>query len=66
MHQFLSPLKLKYGYCAWCNKRSPHICLRCSYCYSCHPHMESVERKKAPAYINMNHLTDIETIPLSC
>jgi hypothetical protein len=34
-------------------------------CYSCHPKAESVERKRVPANINMNRLTDIENLPLS-
>lgn len=65
MHEFLSPLKLKYGHCQWCDKRSPHICFRCGYCYSCHPKVESLEQKRVPANINMNELTDIENLPLS-
>jgi hypothetical protein len=65
MHEFLSPLKLKYSHCRWCDKRSPHICFRCGFCYSCHPKMESIERRKVPANINMNRLIDIENLPLS-
>jgi len=65
MHEFLSPLKLKYGRCRWCDKRSPHICFRCVYCYSCHPEMESIERSKVPTNIDMIRLTDIENLPLS-
>lgn len=65
MHEFLSPLKQKYGHCRWCDKRSPHICLRCGYCYSCHPKVEAIEGKRVPANINMNRLADIENLPLS-
>lgn len=65
MHEFLSPLQLKYTQCRWCKKRSPHICFRCGSCYSCHAKVESIERKKVPAKIDMNQLTDIENLPLS-
>ena len=65
MHEFLSPLKHEYGHCRWCDKRSPYICFRCGYCYSCHPHVESMERKKVSANINMNRLTDIERLSLA-
>lgn len=65
MHEFLSPLKQRYGECRWCGKRSAHICTKCGYCYSCHPVAERIESKKVPANVNMNRLTDIENLPLS-
>lgn len=65
MHEFLSPLKPEYNQCRWYDKSSPHICFRCGYCYTCRPKVESPERKKVPANINMNRLTDIESLPLS-
>jgi hypothetical protein len=65
MHEFLSPLEPRYRQCRWCDKRSPHICSRCGSCYSCHPKVESVERKRVPANISMDQLTDIENLPLS-
>jgi hypothetical protein len=39
--------------------------VKCGYCYLCHPKAEESERKKVPANINMNRLTDIENLPLS-
>ena len=64
MHEFLAPLKSKYGECKWCGKRSAHICFRCGCCYSCHPKMEEIEQRKVPASAAVN-LTDIENLPLS-
>jgi len=65
MHEFLSSLKPQYGHCRWCDKRPTHICFQCGYCYSCHQKVESIERRKVPANINMSRLTDIESLPLS-
>lgn len=65
MHKFLSPLELRYKQCRWCDKRSPHICFQCGSCYFCHPKVENIERKRVPANINLNRLTDIENLSLS-
>ena len=51
MHEFLAEYNNSGSYheCKACNKRTPHICLKCNYCYSCHPmieRMEKEERKK--------------------
>jgi hypothetical protein len=65
MHEYLSPLKHRYSQCRWCSKRSAHICIKCGYCYLCHPKAEEIESKMVPANINMNRLTDIENLHLS-
>lgn len=46
MHEYLAPLKERHAECKWCGKRSPHICMRCGYCYSCHPISEEVEKRR--------------------
>jgi hypothetical protein len=46
MHEYLAPLKERHAECKWCGKRSPHICMRCGYCYSCHPISEQVEKRR--------------------
>ncbi|HEU4984941.1 MAG TPA: hypothetical protein VFT58_04825 [Nitrososphaera sp.] len=40
MHEYLSPLKPQYSECKWCGKRTAYLCIRCNYCYSCHPVIE--------------------------
>jgi len=65
VHEFLSPLKHRYGQCRWCGKPATHICIKCGYCYLCHPKIEKIEKKRVPANINMSRLTDIENLPLS-
>jgi hypothetical protein len=44
MHEYLSPLKPRYSECKWCGKRTAYSCIRCNYCYSCHPAIEYAER----------------------
>lgn len=46
MHEYLAPLKERHAECKWCGKRSPHICMRCGYCYSCHSISEEVEKRR--------------------
>ncbi|MEW5841199.1 hypothetical protein [Nitrososphaera sp.] len=41
-HEYLSPLKERYAECRLCGKRTPHACVKCGYCYSCHPAVERV------------------------
>ncbi|MEO9320046.1 MAG: hypothetical protein ABI361_05180 [Nitrososphaera sp.] len=41
-HEYLAPLKEAYGYCKKCARRSTP-CLRCGYCYLCHPFKEYEE-----------------------
>ena len=40
MHEYLSDSRFPYGECIDCTKRSAHVCIRCHYCYSCHPKIE--------------------------
>lgn len=48
MHEYLTLYNKNrsYGECIECNKRTPHICLKCNYCYSCHPKMERIEKEE--------------------
>jgi hypothetical protein len=41
-HGYLKPLKESYGYCKRCARRSTP-CLKCGYCYVCHPFKEMDE-----------------------
>jgi hypothetical protein len=46
MHEyFTSYIKPSYGECVDCKKRTTHICLKCSYCYSCHFKIENIEKE---------------------
>lgn len=45
MHEYLSYNNLAYYDCIDCNKRTPHVCIRCHYCYSCHPKIEKIEKE---------------------
>ena len=46
MHEYLSDNRFPYGECIDCTKRSAHVCIRCHYCYSCHPKIEQLEKEK--------------------
>ena len=46
MHEYLSDSRFPYGECIDCRKRSAHVCIRCHYCYSCHPKIEQLEKEK--------------------
>lgn len=41
-HEYLAPLKEAFGYCKKCARRSTP-CLKCGYCYLCHPFKEYEE-----------------------
>ena len=47
MHEYFTVYgnSQSYRQCLECNKRTPHICLKCNYCYSCHPKIESMEKE---------------------
>ena len=47
MHEYLTLCgdNSQYGECIDCNKRTPHICLKCNYCYSCHFKVERMEKE---------------------
>jgi hypothetical protein len=40
MHEYLGPIRQSYQTCKDCGKRTPHVCIKCGYCYSCHPKVE--------------------------
>ena len=46
MHEYLSDSRFPSGECIDCRKRSAHVCIRCHYCYSCHPKIEQLEKEK--------------------
>ena len=46
MHEYAAPLTLVYHECIDCKKRTPHICIECNYCYSCHPNIERIEKEE--------------------
>ncbi|HEX9677702.1 MAG TPA: hypothetical protein VGA14_02950 [Nitrososphaera sp.] len=35
-HSFLAQATSQYKECKDCNKRTPHVCIKCGLCYSCH------------------------------
>ena len=46
MHEYItSYIKPSYSKCIDCSKRTPHICVRCQYCYSCHFKIENIEKE---------------------
>ena len=47
MHEYLTSYgdNSRYGECIDCDKRTPHICLKCNYCYSCHFKIERIEKE---------------------
>ena len=45
MHEYLAFSRPFYRECINCKKRTPHTCLRCNYCYSCHPKIERIEKE---------------------
>ena len=47
MHEYVtSYITPEYTECIDCNKRTPHICLKRRYCYSCHPLIERLEKEE--------------------
>jgi hypothetical protein len=54
VHEFLHPLQAEYRECLYCGERKSLVCLRCGYCYECHPAMEEMEKSliaKAPLLV---------------
>ena len=47
MHEYLTLYanQSRYGECIDCTKRTPHICLKCNYCYTCHFKIERIEKE---------------------
>jgi len=46
-HEFLHPLEPVYRECKYCGERKSLVCLRCGYCYECHPIIEEMELRNA-------------------
>jgi hypothetical protein len=46
MHEYISDSYFIYNKCIECKKRTPHVCIRCHYCYSCHPKIEKLEKDR--------------------
>ena len=45
MHEYFTEYPpLSYRICTDCAKRTPHICLKCNYCFSCHYKVEQLEK----------------------
>jgi hypothetical protein len=45
VHEFLHALDPIYKGCLYCGARKSMICLKCGYCYECHPAIEQMERR---------------------
>jgi hypothetical protein len=60
-HAFLTPLQLEYKECIHCGHRKVKVCLKCRYCYSCHPVSELLERRPQKTYFAIGNLPDIES-----
>ena len=43
-HEFLRGLDPMYAECEYCGERKSMVCLKCGYCYECHPAIEVAER----------------------
>ena len=52
MHKYISDSHFPYSECIDCRKRSAHVCIKCQYCYSCHPKIEQLEKKKKYAQVS--------------
>jgi hypothetical protein len=47
MHEYFTEYPpLSYRVCTDCAKRTPHICLKCNYCFSCHYKVERLEKSE--------------------
>jgi hypothetical protein len=52
MHEYISDSHFLYSDCIECRKRTAHTCIKCHYCYSCHPKIEQLEKKKKYAQVS--------------
>ena len=52
MHEYISDSHFPYSECIDCRKRSAHVCTKCHYCYSCHPKIEQLEKRKKHTQVN--------------
>jgi hypothetical protein len=59
MHEYISDSHFPYSECIDCRKRSAHVCIRCQYCYSCHPKIEQLEKVNKIAQVRPNAKTTI-------
>jgi hypothetical protein len=56
MHEYFTEYPpLSYRVCADCEKRTPHICLKCNYCFSCHYKVERLEKNKKVGQLTVSH-----------
>lgn len=50
LHEYRQSLESQsYNECKFCHLRQTGVCLKCGYCYTCHPVIESAERRSAVA-----------------
>jgi hypothetical protein len=56
VHEYVAPFTLIYHECIDCKKRTPHICITCNYCYSCHPNIERIEKEQEKGDKHANFL----------
>ena len=45
IHSFLAKPSQQYQECRDCKVRTPHLCLKCGYCYLCHAKIQSPSRQ---------------------
>lgn len=56
MHEYFTEYPpLSYRVCADCDKRTPHICLKCNYCFSCHYKVERLEKNEKVGPLTVPH-----------
>ena len=60
-HSYLSPLRMKYQRCLFCDKRKTLVCIKCGNCYTCHSITERKTGKLPGAYAAVARLLDIES-----
>ena len=61
-HAFLASIKQAYRDCVHCGKRKIKVCIKCRYCYTCHPISERIERRPKKSYFAIANLLDLESI----
>jgi hypothetical protein len=59
-HEYLRPSEQSYGYCKRCAKRSV-ACLKCGYCYLCHPFKEMQELADYYHHRQQNKITSYDS-----
>lgn len=59
-HEHLAPLKDQYSYCKKCARRMTSVCLKCGYCYLCHPFKEADEEAEYLQQSKINQFIEKE------